>query len=195
VHRVANRHETRRARNGVMRSRCAINASVHGDVPLKHAVADEHGHRPQRWPARQDSNLQLTALALPRPASSWQRSDSNRRPLGYEPSELPNCSTLLQSRVRTPITAANGFLRPRDPGACGAVPRTLGPAHEAQDPARRMRTVENDRAIPKEPCGHSIPRGPMPRSSRMRPRIWAMAVRRCVIRGASSSEPTATPRA
>ena len=51
--------------------------------------------------------------------SNWvQGLDLNQRPSGYEPDELPGCSTLQQREVEKNITAAflsTGFLRP---GSC-----------------------------------------------------------------------------
>src|SRR5690606_30395527 len=47
------------------------------------------------YPAARGDGADCRTLSGPL-SVAWRRTDSNRRPLGYEPSELPNCSTPLR---------------------------------------------------------------------------------------------------
>src|SRR5215510_10599108 len=55
-------------------------------------------------------------------AVCWLRGlDLNQRPLGYEPNELPDCST---PRCRLDDTAGSGSCQPERPGAIGVGPHS-----------------------------------------------------------------------
>lgn len=80
--------------------------------PLEHVVF--HGH----------IQAVLGSPQAPFPRAWWRRQDSNLRPLGYEPSELPSCSTPRQSEFRPPLTAFPATRRSTSVPPLGFEPRT-----------------------------------------------------------------------
>jgi hypothetical protein len=99
------------------------------------------------WPLR--SGHKKVPASIRRPGHSLRGQDLNLRPLGYEPSELPNCSTPryvsngITARTRPP-DRGRGAARRRSSGTAGATSEKLRLA--ASHLGRLRRVGENSDA-------------------------------------------------
>ncbi len=98
------------------RINCALSAFWNGSpITGKPETGHGLGSNPFRPPVNHALSLTLqSALYCAGPCLDyrqnwWRRVDLNHRPLGYEPSELPDCSTALESFVPHTTKAVKAF--------------------------------------------------------------------------------------